>query len=251
MQALLAFTSHNISFVQQSLLKLKGCPPVSVIDIDAKIKSVTEKPHVLLVPTVETLVRNAQVLNQCPRVIAIVFDAPVLCKEVGAPLLDVEVQTLDYAFRFRKLEPRDVVHHVKRALAATQPVKIEKKKVDTGTRLLKRTHGSIIGKYMTFLYKVPDTDKRQELQKQVFAAWWDNKVDELLTFLAKRYPKNAAATEFVQQLKEPEAQRFTQAVAELKKAKLASKPLAYDKVAKKFQISPFDLRYLLKTVGRK
>jgi len=250
MKALLAVTNHNIDFVQQALSRMKGCPTVSVLDVGAVIATATKDSHVLLVPTVATAVKNKTVLNKCPNIIVIVFDAPVLCKEIGATLLDVEKQTLDYVFRYHHLEPRDVMLAVRKALANQEPVLLKKQVIAMSTKLLKRVFGSIIGKFLTFMYKVPDTDKRAELQRHVFNAWWSGDVKLLVEFLKQRYPKNEAAAVFAKEVQEPDGLRFMAAVAEIRRLKDAGKPVSYAKISKAHKVSAFDLRYFSKVRGK-
>lgn len=246
MKALLALTNHNIDFCQEALVKMVGCPPVSVISIDYTIPEPTKDTHVLLVPTVATAVRNARVLNKSPNIIVIVFDAPVLCVEIGAQLLDVEKQTLDFVFRYRQLEYAEVRKAVRTALAAKEPAVITRQKIDMSTKLLKRAYGSIIAKFLTFIYKIPDTDRRQEIQKHVFDAWWSGDLTGVKAFLATRYKKNAAAAEFSKELDSKDSHRFLAALAEIRKLKEAGKAVSYQKISKAHKISVFDLRYFTK-----
>lgn len=246
MKALYALTAHNIDFAQQALNKLKDCPKVSVLNLDHKIEAPNTQSHVLLIPTVQVLKRNARVLNDCPNIVVIVFDAPVLCKEIGAEMLDIEKQTLDYKFTYRRLEHRDVNHAVKAALNGPGGVKIKKATIDMSTKLLKRVYGSILGKFLTFMYKVPDTDKRQELQRLVFAAWWNNDMDSLRKALEKRYAKNAAAQEFLAHLDAADGTAFLAAVQRMRELREAGKPVPYAKLSKDFKVSAYDLKYYAK-----
>lgn len=246
MKALLALTNHNIDFCQQSLARMKDCPPVAILKIDDLIKQPTSKQHILLVPTVATLLRNATVLNQCPEILVIVFDAPVLCGEVNAQMLDVEKQTFDFLFTFKHLESADMLRMVRKALASAEQVQIKKQTVDMSTKLLKRAYGSIIGKLLTFIYKVPDTDRRQEIQQTIFAAWWNGKPQDALEFLRKRYSKNAAAQEFIKHLQGEDARRFAAAIADVRTLKDNQKPVNLPKISKAHKVSVYDLRYYSK-----
>lgn len=246
MKALLALTSHNIDFCQQALARWKDCPKVSVLGIDMKIEAPSKQQHVLLIPTAATTIKNLRVLNDCPNITVIVFDAPVLCKELGATLLDVEKQTLDYSFRFRKLEFRDVTTVVKRAFLSKDDVKVKRSTIDMSTKLLKRVHGSVLGKFLTFLYRIPDTDRRIELQKEVFDAWWSGDVSAVRKYLQRKYPKNAAAQEFAADLDSEDGKNFVLAVGALRKLKETNKPVAYEKLAKAHKVSAYDLRYYAK-----
>lgn len=248
MKALFSLTNHNIHFAASALAKWAECPKVSVLSLDHVINTPTSERHVLLVPTVQVLKRNARMLNDCPNIVVIVFDAPVLCKEVGAHALDVERQTLDFKFTFHHLEPRDIVHAVRTAFAGSAVAKITKQQIDMSTKLLKRVYGSIIGRFLTFMYKVPDTDKRAELQKAVFGAWWNDDVPGLIKYLEQRYPKNKHAQDFVQQLNEKDGVAFLAAVKRLRELRDAGKKVAYPQLSKEFKVSVFDLRYFAKGI---
>jgi hypothetical protein len=250
MKALLALTNHNIEFALQALAGAKNMPKISVLDIDHKVPAATDDAHILLSPTAAVTARNARLLNECPNIIMLVFDAPVLCKEIGCDMLDVEKQTLDWMFRYRHLDPRDVVNAVRRAMSSTTQVKIAKKQVDMSTKLLKRVYGSIMGKFLTFMYKVPDTDKRLELQKQLFDSWWQSNTKAAIEYINARYPRNAAAAEFIGHINGDDGLRFGAAVAEMRITKDAGKPISYAKLSKKHGVSSFDLRYFSKGRGR-
>lgn len=245
MKSLLAITHHNIDFISNALqpfLRRNQDTVFKIMDIDGKLAKPTAKKAIVIVPTVATVKANATVLNQCKNAVVLVFDAPLMCTELkGARLLDVEKNTPSYVFKFRRLEQHDVTHAISQAFKSEEPFKLNTKTLDIGMRLLKRTRGSVISKFITFMYKIPNTNRRNQVQAILFDSIWHGKIEEAKKYLKKHY-SNTQAINLITYLDSPEAKAFFKALEHVR-----TKPRkSYADLAKQYNVSKFDLTYFMR-----
>ncbi len=258
MKALIGITNHNVAFVSRALERYakREDIPLKILSVDAKLKKPTQKRLLLLVPTVGGIRANYEVLNGSPNVVTFVFDAAIQCSELKPiTLLDVAKNTPSYLFKFKPLQPEDIVVAAKRSFARDQSIKIKHQTINVSAKLLKLTYDSLIASFLTFMYKIPNTDKRLELQDTLFDFLWEGKLNDALRYIEKRYDNEASRT-FTDFLRKPIAKQFVAALADIK-AQLSKgdgkkkRSVNYAKISKKHLVSKFDLKYIMKARHQK
>jgi hypothetical protein len=245
MKALIAITHHNLDFVAnavQPYLQRNKDVLLKTMDIDGKLPGPTKKKAILLIPTVATVKANATVLNKCPNVVVLVFDAPLMCVELkNAKMLDVEKNTPSYVFKFRRLAPHDVSHAVSAAFRNEENQKLDTKVLDVGMRLLKRTRGSVVSKFITFMYKIPNTNRRNQVQATLFDFIWRGKINDAKAYIKKNY-SNTQAENLVLFFDTEDARAFFKAIEHVR-----TKPRkSYAELAKHYHVNKFDLTYFMR-----
>lgn len=151
-----------------------------------KESQVLSKPNreksIVLVPSVDCLKRNRSILLGS-NVIALVFDYVKNCEAI------VDLRILD--------STRRIVDSVTGALKTPQHVsEIIIKRPNTALKMLKATKVSSVSLIMTFLYRIPDSDKRAHMHDRILEILKQGNKDKLLSVLSTRKSEAAVRLRF-------------------------------------------------------
>lgn len=174
------------------------------------------------------------------KVLALVIDTPfTLNKEFGLPLLGATLEKTKC--HFHPVLKEDLLKLID-GKYSDEPVQIVRKTYTPVTEILKSYNSSALSSLQTQLYKIKDTEVRNEVGLTI-KKWMASKesVASLEKNLRKAGP-DKIALQFVRLLTTAEMKRFREAV---QKAKLD--PSKLKTIAKKYKISPFDIKYILVT----
>lgn len=178
--------------------------------------------------------------------VVILFDAPVKCEAfVGITLLDVEKRDNSFRYRFKRLNKNDISDAVKGALQSDDDIVFHKRKSNLLPYLLGQTSNSQMDRLQTWKYRVPP-DLRDAAFDTLVRWFFASKPtvkdlqNRLLVMLGDNRRKSID-TLFEGNKFEP----LKEAVLHIKSLKVASKSYSIDKVATKYAVSAFDIRYLM------
>lgn len=232
---------------------------VRVLQFDKKLEKPTSKRVVVLCPTVSLFAANRDILDQCKDATVIVFDTAVKLEYIRPmEILDVETKKSSYIYRFRELNSGIV----RRAMERKTEVKVKTRPLKLIGRLLGQTHDSFIAKIMNFLYRIPNSEGREETKLMILSHLSENMVKELADKLEQKYKRNELIKGFIEMLRKGEADNFAKGLGEVtvalrgkralrkEDAEAKLKATNYKKIAKQYGVSRFDLQYSAKYLAR-
>lgn len=257
MKILYGITNNNICTVAQYIEDWKkGLPE------DRKARLVTQilgfeddtlksGIKVLLVPSTSVFTKNLTLINKANAVV-FVFDAAVRCEYLQPiQMLDVQSKTSSYSYTFRAIDSTYIIEKLRTGLVLSNELEISTNTVKVIPAMLDQVRGrSLMQPILTYLYKIPDTDKRYQYQAIILK--WLVSTDSLAE-LKKQLPDHSQpqTLALIKCLETPPGVEGRQAVNEVLELRKAGKAVIYDKLAKKYpNIDTFDVRYILRTYQR-
>jgi hypothetical protein len=249
MKQLFGVANNNIYHVESLLHQYQKAHGKLKVQIVGFGKLPNKEAQVMLLPNVKMLSDNLKVIQKSKAVV-LVFDCPVLCDYLKPiTLLDVAKRSPSYKYVFKPLEYEDFETHLRRALRVKERVKIDKSYIDVIPKLLGEQLSSVLNPIMTFLYRIRDTDRRQDYHKLIMEWLVSGAPTKDLRKIVmgmgdfKREPK--AMTTLIDYFEDEGAANARIALKEAMDAKSAKKPVSFKKLSKKYQIDPYDIRYTL------
>jgi hypothetical protein len=176
----------------------------------------TVAADVLFVPGIESL-RNVWGTIKTQDIAVIVFDTQVRLRHWSVQRLDLS----------KPLGPQ---------LRSTNKVKYVAR--NPIQKMLRKTAASFISNFLTHSYKLRDPEKKADLQKRVFNAMWQGRLQALADSTNKK------SAELIALLNSPDAKNLQSALAEIQAGRKVAQ------VAKSYKVSAFDLSYVLKFLGK-
>lgn len=246
MKALYGISNSNIHTVSKLFSKYKDLK-VQVLGFD---DNVVPKTQILLVPTVSLFLSNRKAINKTNSVV-FVFDTPSLLMYLKPiELLDATLVT-SWTFNLKQLQESDIKKIVKRHTNTKEKVQVEKLTVDLIPKLLGASAPSVMKPILTFLYKIPDANKRLEYRKQVMLWFATEKmsVEDLhktLVLLSSR--KFSSLDNLIQFLQEPLSQDTKRVVLKSIKKDYTTKTFNVEKECRNTSANKYDISYILKSI---
>lgn len=204
----------------------------------------------ILVPTLKLFVKHKKAL-EATNASVFVFDTPVLLDYlVPIKLLDAK-KASSFKYKLYELSPSDV----KEAVASKEKIKVSSKAIDVIPRLLGETLPSVMKPIQTFLYTVPNTEHRVFYTKEIlhFFASKKTSVEDLrasLISLSKQKKSFSALDKILEFLSEGSSKNTKAVVVKVLKAKAKGKSVNVEKIATEYQVSSYDVKYILSALGR-
>lgn len=196
---------------------------------------------IVLVPTVSLFLQRLPLLEEAKAVV-FVFDAAIQLEYLKPiEILDLLEKRQSFVYRFKPLDGIEVVHKIVQARKHRESIEVEQATLDVIPRLLSETKSSLLSPILTFLYGVKDTSKRHEYQKTIYG--WMKSTSAVKT-LIDRLPEGKAAVRLKEFFESEVGVNTMKAVREMVAAKSEGKQANAEKLAKKYDLTPFDLRYL-------
>jgi hypothetical protein len=257
MRTLIGVAVHSPVQVYEWLVSKKI--DTKVMMLNEKMDKPTSKEVVLLCPTVTLFIANREVLNKCKRASVIVFDTGIKLEYLKPiEILDVAQKKSSYLYTFKPLTASMVL----KAIKTPTDVEVAEKTVRIIPKLLRHSNASFISMIMNFIYRIPNSESREEVKNMIFSYLSDNQTEVLADKLDKKYKRNELVKSFIILLREGKANNFAAALKDItehmkvkrttKKADIEAKTKAinYKRVSKQYDVSPFDLQYSAKYLAR-
>ncbi len=255
MKDILGISNNNIFGVYQTI---KNC--VDNLDDKEQAKyrvqslGFSEAPKsgatIILVPTVARFLKQIDALN-ASNAIVLVFDTPVLLEYLKPiKLLDCKKKA-SYLYQFVELTTDKLMTTINTGFTGKR-MQVESQTIDVIPTILNSVHGSILNHILTFLYSVPNTDKRYQYQNIIYS-WIQSQDDvdhleiKLKTLMKK---KSVGFTKFIEYMKSDITANTRAAIKEIFELKAKKKPIMYKRISSVHQVNEFDLKYLLKAIRK-
>ena len=239
---LFGIATNNIFNVQRSLLLLNPKLRIQVVGFD----DLPKDADVHLVPTTAKFLKVRHQLEELTSKV-FVFDTPVLLEYLKPiRVLDVAKKTKTFKYGFHTLTPAILQEALDEKFKKQL---VTKEAIDVIPTFLSQTQGSILSHILTFLYSVPKTDRRLKYQRMIYD--WFQSEDSVVTLASKLSKKpNKAVTKLTNFLESSLAQNARKALQHIAQEKATKKSVPLDKVAKKFGVDLFDIKYVLKAIRK-
>jgi hypothetical protein len=212
-------------------------------DQEPRAKALTKVPVLVVVghKTLDNLIKN-DILSDGHNVF--LLDSPVFCSNYrNIELLDVVSKTRSFKFVFRPLEVSDIVTALKSPGASIDTVR---DKVDIIPHLLADTPASALHYIQTFLYSVPDVDKRSRWSHDLFLSIEKGTPFKDLDWFK---PTNQKHRAFLEWSESEEGQKILAALHSA--VNIASRSTAdLKRLEREYGVSRFDIRYSLLTIRK-
>jgi len=243
--------------------RLFALAPDSNINILKHTTEPQDLTGIVLVPSFSLFVSRVKELKAASAVV--IFDTPLLLQQaIGIDILDAKRGQFQHSWRLTYV-PLDRSLLLKVVRASTKKTKyVDIKAIDLLPRVIEQVkHSSMMDKLLAALYSVTH-HKRIIFTKLV--------TEYLLGFTSKKYflnqykkivPTRGKGKEtaflFLDYLHKPENNRYFQAFGKVgeilqnnqkftkKLEGVKKKPLSYEKIARKYGVDTYELRYMLKT----
>jgi len=245
----IAHLSHHIRAFRDLLSpEKKKKLRVQILDFEEKVRDTV---NVLLVPSITLFNNNLRDINDSNAVV-FVFGPPVRCEYLyPITLLDVQQKRNSFTYLFVPELTYEIVEKaLLTGLRSPNTTIVDQRALDVIPTLLDETKGSIMQAIMSYLYKVPNTDKRQWQQSLIFS-WLLSDYDEEQLYLALGTTKNKNLDKLVAFFNSELGMQSRAALKEVTELRRLKKPVIYKSMAKKYpKLDMFDLRYALKVYKR-
>jgi hypothetical protein len=222
---------------------------VSVVEVGKTLSGKKPKNKFIFVLSIGDFLRNAEILNSKAYVNArvFVFASPIRINELdGIVPLDMEQDPTakGFGFTLQSLQLSKYAGALKREQA--QVKRNTRKHLTILTDSVKI--GSLLAPLMTFIYSLPSSTLQTPTKKAV-ADILVNGVDLELISKLSISDKNALSVKAKQKLlsilESELGQKYIQAFKDYKKVKDTKGPTGLQSIAKKYEISLYELKYLL------
>lgn len=247
MRVLYGLGNHSIFHVQRTLKEHNRALKLQTLGLATSVKPGAE---VILVHTVTNFNRKRKDLNASDAVV-IVFDTPVLLETLDPiELLDAKrIAPLRYAFTpFSKEE-------LLTRLNVSGNVTAQRQEVDVIPTLLNSTFPSIMKPMLTFLYSIPNTDKRIDYRFQLLRYLIKPKISmkdlrKSLIALSRQKETSTNLDELLDFFTTEQVANTRKVLGAIRKAKKAGHPPRIDKLCEEHRVSAFDVKYIQKVYYR-
>ncbi len=259
MKALYGITTHGIEFVTEAISAYKATLPetkqkllkLQLLGFDEEIK---EGALVILIPSLKWFLQNLDALHRIPAVVFI-FDNPVQCDMLSPiTLLDVREKRASYQYEFRKLTFDDIKKAVRNGLNSKRTITITREVLDVIPTLLYATRASFLNPINTYLYQIGDPSTRAQvklcilnwmttdlvldvLEEKILSIFGSNKVSSSLKKLLGFFQTDLGI-------------RGRNALQDYEKSKASGKPARYNSISEKYDLSVFDLKFIVRVLNR-
>ncbi len=239
---------HSIATIYDLLLPICQKMQVSLQVIDSKECKISGQ--ILLFPDFE-LFRGIYLHLQGRRVTPIIFDSPLLLLKIDQ-LYMLDSQTppsLSYIFGFQPISQKRLVSLVTK-VDHTPPLHCTFKKLQIIPELLGQVKTSGVLEAYNDLMRITKPEQKDSVRFAVLTFLF---IDfDLVHFrqtlqkiYSKRYVKNKAIA-FYHYFNSEDSQQLRHACQDIANCRAKKKPIIYSKIVKKFAVSQFELRYLVK-----
>jgi hypothetical protein len=203
---------------------------------------------VVVVPTVALFLQHLPQLIRSKAVV-FVFDTAVLLEYVKQmPILDLLEKRQSFMYRYKPLDGHEVVRLIVAARTERTHVEVSKQDVQVIPTLLGATKSSLLTPILNFLYSTKNTNQRTDYQRAIYG-WM--RADRPITALTEQLPEGKATNLLIEFLVNDEVGKNTvTAVREMVATRASGKQVNIDKLAKKYDLASFDLRYLQTTMQK-
>lgn len=244
MKALYGLGNHSVYSVRKTLRGHSKDLRVQVIHSECRVDQTAD---VLLVSNVSNFLRVRKELNASNAVV-FVFDTPVLLEYLKPiVLLDVKKRA---SFRYSYVDLR--AETLIRALSEkTTKITVESFTIDLIPKLLEGTFPSIMKPVLTFLYTIPDLEKRLLFRFQILTYMMNRRVgaDDLkqtLIELSRQKKSYRALDDLIDFLTTDSVKATRKVLRKVSKAKKQGKSVKIDKLCEEYKVNSFDVRYVSK-----
>lgn len=256
MRSLLGVTNHNISHVTNALALLKRKKKYKKLKVEMVGfgHPCTGKADIILVPLISTFISNLKTLNKS-KAMVVVFDNPVKCEQLKPiNLVDIEKKRSGYNYTFRFINNKEMSGILAKHIDSTDKITVKKETIDVIPNLLKQQGSSVLNFIQEFVYTMPNTDQRMDMQKIIYK--WIAKNQDIPTLEKKimklgnfkKIPK--ALTRLTEHLVSKEFDLYKRAIQEYLEKKKSGKSASYESLSKKYKIDKFDIRYTVATLRK-
>jgi len=214
-------------------------------------------PGILLIPTVDRFINVIDRLKGL-RCVCIVFDTPVLLEYLKPiEILDVVPHKINsFTYRFQDIHLNEMADSIAERLDNKKHIVVLQEDLDIIPRLLGDTQSSILAPILEFLYSVPNTGERLRYQTCIYGWFYTERdstalTNSLMKILGKgsdRIPVSVKRlVTFLDSDVGVNTREILHKVAQDKEAGINTNlPV----ICKKYNISEFDIRYLLKAIRK-
>jgi hypothetical protein len=205
---------------------------------------------VYLVPSVSQFLRHREALNK-KRCKAVVFDSPVLLEYLKPiVMLDVGKKRASYLYSFTPLDR----NHVKEVFETDEKISVSHETVEVIPTILNAVTVSALNPILNFLYSVTNSDSRFKYQAIIYE--WIASEDSikllkqrLLKLMRKKEPTATMKT-LCAYFSSTQGLNIRRAVIEILSLRQSKKPVNYKALYKKYQVEPFDVKYLIRAIRK-
>lgn len=263
MKAIFGVANHNVGYVEQILhthSKDQGYK-FGVVGFGEKL---SKSKDVLCILSIQELKKNLKVLNKKDnQQVVLLFDAAVHLEYVkGLKMLDVKPKKRSFCYSFIPLTAPDLIDNVSSALESEKKTKVSVEEIKVIPTLLNNTLPSILNPIQTFLYRIKNPEKRLEYQKLIYVWLASNEDVSSLMSRLKLERKSKGSKSFEEALQSKQCGRTRKAIRaalisklpidedSTKKSKKAGSASSYKKLAHKYKLDIFDIKYSVQIIRR-
>lgn len=243
MRALYGLGNHSIFHVQRTLKAHSKELRLQTLGLSASVKPNAE---VILVPTVSNFIRKRKDLLASDAIV-IVFDTPVLMATLQ-PLEILDAKKLGpLRYSFTTLSKETLIAKIQ----TTGNVDVVKNEVDVISRLLDSTAPSIMKPILSFLYSIPNAEKRIDYRFQLLRYLTNPKLSrkdlrKSLIALSRQKGSSSSVDDLLEFFATDQVINTRTVLGLIRKAKKSGKAPKVDRLCEQQKVSAFDVKYIQK-----
>lgn len=206
---------------------------VSLLSVEERLSQVL-KNYVIVVPGMDTLRKNIVALKNCRKITVCVCDSFFMLKSCSINVADVKsTKGLMHSF-----SPSHFVD-ISNAVNTAQEWNYKYKKQNVAFKLLRKTQHSMVGQLQNFLFRVSDTEKREQAKQFLFNALSNGNLDKVVIEFSKQFKKHPGLPEVLKLLTSTDMVKFVKALERVQDGDTVNT------VSEELKVSKFDLNYSL------
>lgn len=205
----------------------------AVVMFDHHEEDILAMKGILLVPTVSRFLKIKDALERRP-VIPIVFDTAINLEYIPSiEVFDVADKVQSHKFVFKPIDYNHVLQSILDAKTEKKHVAVTEEDIRLIPRLLESTQSSILSPILNYVYTLKDMNQRHLAQTALFRWIREGDIES-----QPELPASKSAKRLLAFLSDDTTRNLIKAVQDMVKGG------APDKLAKKYGVAAFDLRYV-------